>query len=135
LPKKIVACMLLLALAAPAAAGFFDALTGALSWTVELAALLAAKQPRLKAVYLAHYGADGPAGTVHPTLTVGPDGAVKDVVWESDTLGNAAFTADLAREIRTWKMPQTTWNMKLGFDLEFDPGRDLFGVDVSAGTE
>jgi hypothetical protein len=118
------------ALAAPAAAGLLDAFTGALTWTVELAALLAQKQPRLKELYLAHFGSSGPAGTLHPKLTVSPEGEVTAVELEEDTFGDAAFAESIRAEIRTWKMPQTTWNMQLGFDLEFDPARDLYGVDA-----
>ncbi len=116
--------------AAAAHAGFFDALAGALTWTAELAVLLAAKEPRLKELYLARYGPDGPAGTVHPTLTINADGAVTAVAIEKNSFGDDAFGADLAEEIHTWRMPETTWNMTLGFDLEFDPRRDLYGADV-----
>jgi hypothetical protein len=49
---------------------------------------------------------------------------------EEDTLGDAAFAEAVRAEIRTWQMPKTTWNMQLGFDLEFDPARGLYGVDA-----
>ena len=130
---KLRACIALLvvaALAAPAAAGLLDAFTGALTWTVELAVLLAQKQPRLKELYLSHFGAGGPAGVLHPNLTVSPSGDVSAVVIEEDTVGDAAFAEAVRAEILTWKMPETTWDMKLGFDLEFDPARDLYGVDA-----
>lgn len=116
--------------AAPAAAGLFDALVGGLTWTVELAALLADRQPRLKQIYLSHYGADGPAGTVHPSLTVTSERKVTAVAWERDDFGNAAFLSDLEAEILTWRMPESAAAMTLGFDLEFDPGRGLYGVDI-----
>jgi hypothetical protein len=107
-----------------------DAFMGALNWTVELAALLAEKQPRLKTVYLERYGADGPAGVMHPSLTIAHDGAVEALAWERDDFGDAAFAAALKGEILTWDMPDTTAGMTLGFDLEFDPNRGLYGVDV-----
>ena len=118
------------AVVAPAAAGLLDALTGALSWTVELAVLLAKKQPRLKEVYLSHFGADGPAGTLHPNLTIAADGTVTAVEIESDAIGDPAFAEAIREEILTWDMPDSTWDMELGFDLEFDPARDLYGVDA-----
>ena len=118
------------AVVAPAAAGLLDALTGALSWTVELAVLLAKKQPRLKEVYLSHFGADGPAGTLHPNLTIAADGTVTAVEIESDAIGDPAFAEAIREEILTWDMPDSTWDMGLGFDLEFDPARDLYGVDA-----
>jgi len=121
---------LIAAVVAPAAAGLLDALTGALSWTVELAVLLAKKQPRLKEIYLSHFGADGPAGTLHPNLTIASDGAVTAVEIESDTIGDPAFAEAIREEILTWDMPDSTWDMELGFDLEFDPARDLYGVDA-----
>ena len=128
--RAYIALLLVAALAAPAAAGLLDAFTGALVWTVELAVLLAQKQPRLKELYLSHFGAGGPAGVLHPNLTVSPSGDVSAVVIEEDTVGDAAFAEAVRAEILTWKMPETTWNMKLGFDLEFDPARDLYGVDA-----
>jgi hypothetical protein len=127
---SFLAVLLVLAFAAPAAAGFFDALVGGLTWTVELAALLADKQPHLKQIYLRHYGGDGPAGTVHPSLTVTANREVTNVTWERDDFGNAAFLADLEAEILTWQMPESAAAMTLGFDLEFDPGRGLYGVDI-----
>jgi len=126
----MVAAALVLAVAAPAAAGLLDALTGALSWTVELAVLLAEKKPRLKEIYLSHFGPGGPAGTVHPNLTVEADGTVTAAEIEEDDFGNAAFAAALREELLTWKMPQATCGMQVGFDLEFDPARDLYGADV-----
>ena len=126
----LLTVLLIAAVVAPAAAGFWDALTGALSWTVELAVLLAQKQPRLKEIYLSHFGADGPAGPLHPNLTVGADGVVTAVEIESDTIGNPAFAEAIREEVLTWDMPGSTWDMKLGFDLEFDPARDLYGVDA-----
>ena len=128
--RVFITALLIAAVVAPAAAGFFDALAGALSWTVELAVLLAQKQPRLKEIYLSHFGADGPVGTLHPNLTIGADGVVSAVDIESDTIGDAAFAAAIREEILTWKMPSSTWDMTLGFDLEFDPARDLYGVDA-----
>ncbi len=128
--RTFLTVLLIAAVVAPAAAGFLDALTGALSWTVELAVLLAQKQPRLKQIYLSHFGADGPAGTLHPNLTIAGDGAVTAVEIESDTIGDAAFAGAIREEILTWKMPSSTWDMELGFDLEFDPARDLYGVDA-----
>jgi hypothetical protein len=130
---KLRACIALLvvaALAAPAAAGLLDAFTGALTWTVELAVLLAQKQPRLKELYLSHFGAGGPAGVLHPNLTVSPSGDVSAVVIEEDSIGDAAFAEAVRKEILTWDMPETTWSMTLGFDLEFDPARNLYGVDA-----
>jgi len=127
---SFVAALLGLTIAAPAAAGFFDALVGGLTWTVELAALLADKQPHLKQIYLRHFGADGPAGTIHPNLTVTANREVTEVTWDRDDFGNAAFLADLEKEILTWQMPKSAAAMTLGFDMEFDPGRDLYGVDV-----
>jgi len=128
--RVFLTVLLIAAVVAPAAAGFWDALTGALSWTVELAVLLAKEQPRMKEIYLSHFGADGPAGTLHPNLTVGADGVVTAVEIESDTIGDAAFAGAIREEILTWDMPGSTWDMKLGFDLEFDPARDLYGVDA-----
>lgn len=128
--RVFLTVLLIAAVVAPAVAGLLDALTGALSWTVELAVLLAQKQPRLKQLYLSHFGADGPAGTLHPNLTVAGDGAVTAVVIESDTIGDAAFAEAIRKEVLTWKMPGSTWDMELGFDLEFDPARDLYGVDA-----
>jgi hypothetical protein len=106
-------------------------LTGALSWTVELAALLAEKQPRLKELYIARFGAAGPAGTLHPNLTINADGSVAAVAMESDGIGDAAFASAVQNEIKTWQMPKTTWSMTLGFDLEFDPSRGVYGVEVN----
>jgi len=128
--RACIAVLVVAALAAPAAAGLLDAFTGALTWTVELAVLLAQKQPRLKELYLSHFGAGGPAGTLHPNLTVSPGGDVSAVVIEEDSIGDAAFAEAVRKEILTWDMPETTWNMTLGFDLEFDPARDLYGVDA-----
>jgi hypothetical protein len=128
--KILLTALLIAAVVAPAAAGLLDALTGALSWTVELAVLLAQKQPRLKQIYLSHFGASGPAGTLHPNLTVAADGTVTAVEIESDTIGDAAFAEAIRKEVLTWEMPSSTWNMELGFDLEFDPARDLYGVDA-----
>lgn len=128
--KLSLTFLLIAAVAAPAAAGLLDALTGALSWTVELAVLLAQKQPRLKQIYLSHFGADGPSGTLHPNLTIAADGAVTAVSVEADTIGDDAFAEAVREEILTWEMPASTWNMELGFDLEFDPARDLYGVDA-----
>ena len=128
--RMLLTALLIAAVVAPAAAGLLDALTGALSWTVELAVLLAQKQPRLKQIYLSHFGADGPAGTLHPNLTITVDGTVTAVEIESDTIGDAAFAEAIRKEVLTWEMPGSTWNMELGFDLEFDPARDLYGVDV-----
>lgn len=125
-----IAVLVVAAMAAPAAAGLLDAFTGALTWTVELAVLLAQKQPRLKELYLSHFGSSGPAGVIHPNLTVAADGTVTAVEVEEDTVGDAAFAEAVRAEILTWKMPETTWNMKLGFDLEFDPARGLYGVDA-----
>jgi hypothetical protein len=130
--RALGAVIVVAALVAPAAAGLLDAFTGALTWTVELAALLAQKQPRLKDLYLSHFGAGGPAGVLHPQLKVAADGTVNAVEIEEDGIGDAAFAEAVRAEIRTWKMPKTTWNMELGFDLEFDPGRGLYGVDVKA---
>jgi hypothetical protein len=56
--------------------------------------------------------------------------AVTAVEIESDTIGDAAFAEAIREEVLTWEMPGSTWNMELGFDLEFDPARDLYGVDV-----
>jgi hypothetical protein len=128
--RLIVAVALVLAVAAPAAAGLLDALTGALAWTVELAVILAEKKPRLKEIYLSHFGAAGPAGTVHPNLTVAEDGTVLAAEIERDDFGNAAFAEAIRQELLTWTMPQATWGMEVGFDLEFDPSRDLYGADV-----
>ncbi len=128
--RVLLTVLLLAAVVAPAAAGFWDALTGALSWTVELAVLLAQKQPRLKEIYLSHFGADGPAGTLHPNLTIAADGTVTAVEIESDTIGDPAFAEAIREEVLTWDMPSSTWDMTLGFDLEFDPARDLYGVDA-----
>lgn len=128
--RMFLTALLIAAVVAPAAAGLLDALTGVLSWTVELAVLLAQKQPRLKQIYLSHFGADGPAGTLHPNLTIAADGTVTAVEIESDTIGDAAFAEAVRKEVLTWEMPSSTWNMELGFDLEFDPARDLYGVDV-----
>jgi hypothetical protein len=128
--RMLLTALLIAAVVAPAAAGLLDALTGALSWTVELAVLLAQKQPRLKQIYLSHFGAGGPAGTLHPNLTIAADGTVTAVEIESDTIGDAAFAEAIRKEVLTWEMPGSTWNMELGFDLEFDPARDLYGVDV-----
>ncbi len=127
-----IAVLVAVALAAPAAAGFFDALAGALGWTVELAALLAQKEPRLKEIYLTRFGPGGPAGTLHPSLTVAADGTVAAVDIETDTVGDADFARALSDEIRTWNMPETTYSMTLGFDLTFDPARELYGVAVEA---
>lgn len=128
--RAFLTVLLIAAVVAPAVAGFLDALTGALSWTVELAVLLAKKQPRMKEIYLSHFGPDGPAGTLHPSLTVGTDGVVAAVEIESDTIGDPAFAKAIREEILTWTMPSSTWDMELGFDLEFDPARDLYGVDA-----
>jgi len=128
--RTFLTVLLIAAVVAPAAAGLLDALTGALSWTVELAVLLAKKQPRLKEIYLSHFGADGPAGALHPNLTIASDGAVTAVEIESDTIGDPAFAEAIREEILTWDMPDSTWDMELGFDLEFDPARDLYGVDA-----
>jgi hypothetical protein len=128
--RAFLTVLLIAAVVAPAVAGFWDALTGALSWTVELAVLLAKKQPRLKQLYLSRFGADGPAGTLHPNLTVGAEGNVTAVEIESDTIGDPAFAEAMREEILTWTMPSSTWDMELGFDLEFDPARDLYGVDA-----
>jgi hypothetical protein len=128
--RACIAILVVAALAAPAAAGLLDAFTGALTWTVELAVLLAQKQPRMKEIYLSHFGSSGPAGVLHPNLTISPEGDVSAVAIEEDSIGDAAFAAAMHDEILTWKMPETTWNMTLGFDLEFDPARDLYGVDA-----
>lgn len=128
--RKYVAVFVLAVIAAPAAAGLLDALTGALSWTVELAVLLAQKEPRLKQIYLSHFGADGPAGMLHPNLSVAADGTVNAVEIEEDTIGDAAFAEAIRKEVLTWEMPASTRNMELGFDLEFDPARDLYGVEA-----
>ncbi len=128
--RKYIAVFVLAVIAAPAAAGLLDALTGALSWTVELAVLLAQKEPRLKQIYLSRFGADGPAGMLHPNLSVAADGTVNAVTIEEDTMGDAVFAEAIRKEILTWKMPESTWNMELGFDLEFDPARDLYGVEA-----
>ena len=128
--RVLLTVLLIAAVVAPAAAGFWDALTGALSWTVELAVLLAQKQPRLKEIYLSHFGADGPVGTLHPNLTIAADGTVTAVEIESDTIGDPAFAEAIREEVLTWDMPGSTWDMELGFDLEFDPARDLYGVDA-----
>lgn len=128
--RVFITALLIAAVVAPAAAGLFDALAGALSWTVELAVLLAQKQPRLKEIYLSHFGAGGPVGVLHPNLTIGAGGAVTAVDIESDTIGDPAFAAAISEEILTWQMPNSTWDMTLGFDLEFDPSRDLYGVDA-----
>lgn len=128
--RTFLTVLLIAAAVAPAAAGLLNALTGALSWTVELAVLLAKKQPQLKQLYLSHFGADGPAGTLYPNLTITGDGAVTAVEIESDTIGDAAFAEAIREEILTWKMPVSTRDMELGFDLEFDPARDLYGVDA-----
>jgi hypothetical protein len=84
----------------------------------------------LKEIYLAHFGAGGPAGVLHPNLTISPEGDVSAVVIEEDSIGDAAFAEAVRKEILSWDMPETTWNMTLGFDLEFDPARDLYGVDA-----
>jgi len=128
--RAFIAVIVVVAVAAPAAAGLLDAFTGALTWTVELAVLLAQKQPRLKELYLSHFGSSGPAGVIHPNLTVAADGTVTAVEIEEDSIGDAAFAEAVRAEIRTWKMPDTTWNMELGFDLEFDPAQGLYGVDA-----
>jgi hypothetical protein len=128
--RKYVAVFVLAVIAAPAAAGLLDALTGALSWTVELAVLLAQKEPRLKRIYLSHFGADGPVGMLHPNLSVAADGTVNAVEIEEDTIGDAAFAEAIRKEVLTWEMPESTWSMELGFDLEFDPARDLYGVEA-----
>lgn len=128
--RTCIAVLVVAAMAAPAAAGLLDAFTGALTWTVELAVLLAQKQPRLKEIYLSHFGANGPAGVLHPNLTVSPSGDVSAVAIEEDSIGDAAFAEAIRKEVLTWDMPETTWNMTLGFDLEFDPARDLYGVDA-----
>jgi hypothetical protein len=128
--KTFVAVALVLAMVGPAAAGFFDALAGAIAWTAELAVLLAEKKPRLKEIYLAHFGPSGPTGVLHPSLTVAGDGTVTAAVIEEDEIGDAAFAEDVRQELLTWKMPKSTWDMTLGFDLEFDPSRDLYGADV-----
>jgi hypothetical protein len=128
--RAYIAVLVVAAMAVPAAAGLLDAFTGALTWTVELAVLLAQKQPRLKELYISHFGSSGPTGVLHPNLTVSPGGDVSAVVIEEDSIGDAAFAEAVRKEILTWDMPETTWNMELGFDLEFDPARDLYGVDA-----
>jgi hypothetical protein len=112
--------------------GLADIFAGTLSWVVELAAFLAAKQPRLEEIYRDRYGAAGPTGVLHPSVTTDGDGRVKTLRWEKDTVGDAAFTAALESEIRSWKFPASMAAMTLGFDLEFDPERGVYGVDTSA---
>lgn len=129
--KLAIVAVLSAALVAPAAAGFAEALAGALGWTVELAVILASHQPRLKEMYLDHFGPNGPSGVIHPTLTVVAGGGVTDVKIESDTLGDEAFAEAIRNEVGTWKMPESAANMTLGFDLTFDPEQGIYGVEVS----
>jgi len=132
--RRRIVCAVATALVAAAAwgGGLADIFAGTLSWVVELAAFLAAKQPRLEEIYRDRYGATGPTGVLHPSLTTDADGRVATLQWEKDTVGDGAFAAALESEIRSWEFPASMASMTLGFDLEFDPGRGVYGVDTSA---